>query len=152
MRRSILALLAASMVLTACAAVRESRLNPLNWFGGDRSEEVLTAEPGLVVDGRPLVSQVISLQVDPTPEGAIIRAVGLPPVQGFWKAELVEIETEDPSVLAYDFRVVPPVEQTAQGTQQSREIILAEEVSSARLSRVRQIVVIGQSNRRSVTR
>lgn len=152
MRRSILVLLTATMTLTACATIRDSRVNPFNWFGRDRSEEPLTAEPGLQEDPRPLISQVTSLQVDPTPEGAIIRAVGLPPTQGFWKAELVAVDTDDPSVLAYEFRVFPPVEQTRQSTQQSREVVVGADISSAVLKDTRRIVIIGRNNSRSVNR
>ena len=145
-------MLALAMTLTACATVRESRLNPLNWFGSDSSEELLTTEPVGDTDQRPLIDQIISLQVDQTPEGAIVRAVGLPPTQGFWKAELVEVEQDDPTVLAYEFRIVPPIERNPQGTQRSREILVADAVSTAELRGISQIVVAGRQNQRSVNR
>ena len=43
MRLTLSALLISSMALGGCAAVRDSRVNPFNWFGGSRSEAVATA-------------------------------------------------------------------------------------------------------------
>jgi len=98
------------------------------------------------------VSEVVSLQVDPTPEGAIIRARGLPTTQGFYDAELLEIDRDDPTTLVYEFRVTPPPFRERAGTQQSREILIGEAVSNRRLASVRTITVIGQSNSRAVRR
>ena len=39
MRLSLTLALTAVMVLTACGSMRESRLNPLNWFGGSREAQ-----------------------------------------------------------------------------------------------------------------
>lgn len=151
-RRKIVVSLLAVGTVGACGRVRDSRLNPFNWFGRSREEAVETAPSDFTNDPRRYVEQVVSLNVDPTPEGAIIRAVGLPPLQGFWDAELVRRPDPDPSRLIYEFRVAPPLSQTRQSTQQSREIIVATAVSSARLQGVRTITVIGRANQRSVRR
>lgn len=150
-RRAFLALVAIAPVIAGCGGIRDSRFNPFNWFGRDRNEEV---EAAVSDDGDPrrLVNQVLSLSVDPTPEGAIVRAVGLPPLQGFWDASLVRIETQDPSELVYEFRVSPPLEQRRQGPQRSREIIVGTSISNVRLANIRRIVVVGQQNRRTVSR
>lgn len=152
MNRSILAMLAVTLTLSACGRVADSRFNPFNWFGRDRSEAVAVDADAATVDGRQLVSQVTELAVDATPGGAIVRAVGLPPTQGFWNAELVRVNSADPSVVVYEFRVVPPLERRAQSTQQSREIIAGADLSNFALSGVRAIVVRGLSNQRSVRR
>ncbi|PTX55721.1 hypothetical protein C8N43_0363 [Litoreibacter ponti] len=152
MTRSVLAILALCLTVTACGRVADSRLNPFNWFGRDRDEQAEVVDERFINDPRQFVAQVTSLQVDPTPEGAIIRTVGLPPVQGFWDAELVEVDIEDPTTLTYEFRVAPPPVRTRQGTVQSREIIAGAAVSNRRLATVRTITVIGQSNRRAVRR
>lgn len=152
MKRTILAVLAISLTVTACGRIRDSRVNPFNWFGRDRSETVEVVDEAFLRDPRPFVSQVLSLKVEPTPEGAIIRTVGLPTIQGYWNAELLEVDRDDPTTLTYEFRVTPPPVQTAQSTQRSREIIAARAVSTSRLNKVRTITVIGQSNRRAVKR
>ncbi|SDW93322.1 hypothetical protein [Litoreibacter albidus] len=152
MTRTILAILAVSLTVTACGRIRDSRVNPFNWFGRDRTETVAVADEALLRDPRPFVAQVISLKVEPTPEGAIIRVVGLPGLQGYWNAELLEVDRDDLSTLTYEFRVSPPPYQTRQSTQRSREIIAAKAVSTNRLNKVRTITVIGQSNRRAVKR
>lgn len=151
-RRGFLVTAVSTLGLSACGRVRDSRLNPFNWFGRSRSENVEVAPTDSQNDPRRFVEQVVSLQVDPTPEGAIIRSVGLPPTQGFWDAELVEIQRDDPTQLVYEFRVSPPLEQRRQSTQQSREIIVGTEVSAFRLRGVNSITVVGRANRRTVRR
>ena len=152
MTRIILAILAISLTVSACGRIRDSRVNPFNWFGRDRAETVVVTDEALLRDPRPFVSEVLSLKVEPTPEGAIIRAIGLPSLQGYWNAELLEVDRDDLSTLTYEFRVTPPPYQTRQSTQRSREIFAARAISASRLSKVRTITVIGQSNRRAVKR
>ncbi|MEP3345884.1 MAG: hypothetical protein ABJN34_02110 [Litoreibacter sp.] len=152
MTRTILAILAMSLTVTACGRIRDSRANPFNWFGRDRAETVEVTDEAFLRDPRPFVAQVISLEIKQTPEGAIIQAVGLPPVQGYWNAELLEVDVDDLSTLTYEFRVSPPKVRTAQGPQRSREILVAEAVATTRLNKVRTITVIGQGNRRAVNR
>ncbi len=151
-RRAFLVMAAATVGLSACGRVRDSRLNPFNWFGRDREDTVEVDEGAFQQDRRRFAEQIVSLNVDPTPEGAIIRAVGLPPTQGYWAAELVEIERDDPTQLVYEFRVARPLEPRRQSTQRSREIIAGEDVSTFKLSSVRSITVIGRANRRTVRR
>jgi len=38
MRKTFSAILVSTLVLTGCATVRDSRVNPFNWFGTARSE------------------------------------------------------------------------------------------------------------------
>ncbi|PWK62221.1 hypothetical protein [Roseicyclus mahoneyensis] len=141
--------LALILSLAACG----SRLNPFNWFGGDREERIVAREvvettPG---DQRQLVAEVVDLAVDPTPQGAIVRAMGRPPVQGFWEAELVEVERTEGAIV-YEFRVFPPLSQTREGTPQSREVVVAANLSNFDLSGIRTVTVIGAQNRRTVSR
>ena len=122
-------LVMALLVLSGC----QSRYNPVNWgwFGGSRSEATLAPNRGYPsdVDPRPLVSQVVSMQVDRVPGGAIVTAVGLPPTQGYWAADLVSTyETEagkiasKDGVIQLEFRVVPPRGPQNVVNQRSREI------------------------------
>ena len=94
----------------------------------------------------------LSLDIDRTPGGAIVRAVSLPPTQGFWEAQLVPVATDSPTDIVYEFRLLPPPEPTAQGTQRSREIVAGASIGNVTLQGVRTITVIGQRNRLSVRR
>jgi hypothetical protein len=133
--------------LTGCGA-EGTRLNPLNWFGNERSER-LAAE---VSAARSVVDQVLSVDVAPTPSGAIVSAIGLPPTQGFWEAELRPVATDDPSVLLLDFGILPPARPQPQGTQPSREVLAGAAFSNQELAGIRTIVVRGARNQRSVSR
>ncbi len=152
MRHVTRAALLAMVFLTACSTVRESRINPFNWFGRSEKEDTVAPieERG---DPRPLVAEVTSLDIERTPTGAIIRATGLPPDQGWYAGALVP-ETDGPvdGVLAYRFRAVPPAERTRVSTRQSRELSVAVAVSNITLSETRVVRVIGARNSRTARR
>lgn len=145
-RRHFIAL-AGLAALAGCS----TRLNPLNWFGG--SERVETVEPVEVrLDPRPLVPQVTELAVDRHPSGAIIRATGLPPRQGWYDGSLVRVPDTDPGVLAYQLHAWAPSYQTQVSTPQSRELVVATFVSTDRLAGIREIRVSGALNTLSARR
>jgi hypothetical protein len=141
-----LALVAILCLVTACAGARTSRLNPLNWFGPGRAAPATELVAAEAEDPRALVAQVTKLVVEPTPGGAIVRATGLPPTQGYWEAELVEVETEDPETLTFDFRIFPPLTANRAGTPISREVVVAIDVSNIALAEVSRITVQGATN------
>jgi hypothetical protein len=144
------ALVALSLILSLAAC--ESRLNPMNWFGGDREQRITVVETEAGPrDPRPLVSEVIALSVEATTSGAILRATGRLPTQGYWQAELVPAGRED-STLIYEFRAAPPAGSAPQGAPATREIVVATALGRRDLEGVRTILVIGQANRRSVSR
>jgi hypothetical protein len=132
--------------LAGCGAVRKSRLNPFNWFKRSEPREKVVLEEG--VDDRPLIETVLTMAVEPIPGGAIIRARGVTPTQGWWNAELVPQDVDENGVLVYEFRLVAPADKTAVSTQQSREIDVAIYISDIRLETVREIVVQGATNAR----
>lgn len=142
-----------SLVLAGCG---ESRFNPFNWFRG--GVEVETFEPIDIVEdveGRPLVAEISSLVVEPTPGGAIVRAVGLPPTQGWWDADLVNVDPDgDPvdGVMTYTFRARPPLDPARVSTPQSREISAAVTIPSVTLARVSQVRVTAETNARVARR
>lgn len=153
MKKPLLAALSVVLFVSACGAVRTSRLNPFNWFGQSQPEQTVAAvQPGPEADQRPLVEQVLSMSVEPMPGGAIVRATGLPPTQGWWDGELVARPVDENGTLIYDFRLVPPLEQTAVSTQRSREVTVAAQLSNRKLEAIRQIVVQGALNARSSRR
>jgi hypothetical protein len=153
MRRPLIAALALMLALGACGAIRESRFNPLNWFGGSEEQ---TVAAGFVAprDPRPLVDQVSAMAVDRVIGGAIVRATGVPATQGFWNAELVRVEDEtlDPDTIVFDFRVVPPPYRAEAGTQPSREIEAGVALTDNDLAGVSRIVVRGARTERVVRR
>ncbi|MBM2576548.1 hypothetical protein JQC91_09530 [Jannaschia sp. Os4] len=147
--RTIAAITATALVLSGCG-LGGSRLNPLNWFGGDR--EVRAAPTERAAPQIPLVDQVVSLQVDQAPGGAIVSTVGLPPTQGFWDAELVPVPSEDGSTYVLEFQLLPPPAPQPQGTQPSREVLAGTFLSDQTLAGVRRIAVQGARNQRVVSR
>jgi len=153
MRKPLLAAMTLVMLLSACGAMRESRLNPLNWFR--RSAPVQTTAlvlPGDQVDVRPLVDQVVAMSVEPMLGGAIVRATGLPRAQGFWDGELVARPLGEDGALIFDFRLVPPPVATDISTQRSRQVTVAKFLSNTKLETITSITVQGAQNARSSRR
>lgn len=171
MRRPLIALLAASLALSACGGRtgpedgaetgerRGSMLNPLNWFGGNAPEPVATlAPPGgfptLPEDRRPVVRRIVDMQIRPTPGGVILYAVGLPTSQGWWDADLVA-DNDGEAVdgrLSYAFVVMPPFQPMPAGEPRTREVTAARFIPGTRLEDVRRITVRGVENEISRTR
>ena len=140
-----------AVALAGCGAIGKSKLNPFNWFKKSEPRETIVL-PGEKSDPRPLVDTVLSMAVEPIPGGAVVRARGVTPTQGWWNAELVPHDLDDKGVLVYEFRLVPPEGRADVNTQQSREIDVAIYLSDAKLEAVREIVVQGAKNARSARR
>ena len=134
------------------AACGKSRLNPFNWFGQSQQRAKLDPVPVKGTDGRALAADVISMLVEPLPGGAIIRATGRAPTQGWWDAELVPRPVAEDGTLVLDFRVFPPITPTDVNTPQSREVTVAIYLSDIKLEPLTEIVVQGQGNARSSRR
>ena len=151
MRVPILAVVILSLALPGCARLRESRFNPLNWFGPGREAAVtdLYVRPE---DPRALVAQVTLLKIEPYPGGAIVRATGVPPTQGYWEAELVAQPVDENGQLVYEFRVFPPLVPTATGAPYARQITVAAAISTIALQGVGTVVVQGAGNALSARR
>lgn len=155
MKTPLLSALVAATLLGGCSTISESRLNPFNWFGKSKSEP--TVEVPAYTDPRrlqPLVTEVTEMRVERAPGGAIVHAVGLPPIQGFWAAGLIEAELDDPQdgVLVLDFIVEPPYQRYPAGTERSRELTAALFLSDQSLAGIRTVVVRGKTNQRSARR
>lgn len=146
-----LVVLGLGLALAGCGGLRDSRLNPFNWFRRSEPRETIVL-PGEQADTRPLVDTVLSMAVEPIPGGAVVRARGVTPTQGWWEAELVARDVGDDGVLVYEFRLLPPKGRTDVNTQRSREIDVAIYISDIKLQSVREIVVQGASNARSAQR
>ena len=161
MRHTLTLILCLGLVLTGCARLAESRLNPLNWFGRSAPVVATTADgqvqplvpPGQAAaqDTRVVIDQIVDLQIEQTSSGAIVRATGLAATQGFYSAELVLASSADGN-LVYDFRVMAPEGFEAIGTEASRRITVALELSVAELAGVRSVTVRGAQNAREARR
>jgi hypothetical protein len=154
--RIVLALL---VVTTAagCGRIADSRINPFNWFGrGERVAMVDAEGLPIVIDARSLMTEVAALTIERAPGGAIIRATGLPPTQGYWDGGLVPVDRDerpdDRGILSYEFRVFAPTAPQRASTRQSREVVVGRFVSNQTLEGVREIRVIASGNARSARR
>ena len=152
MRLPLTFALTAVMVLTSCGAIRESRFNPLNWFGRSQEQKVDAYGVAVPQEKRPLVAQVLEMSIERTPYGAIVKAKGLSPTQGYYDAELVARPVDDKGVLVYDFRLMPPPEPKPAGAQRTREVTVAAHLSHIKLDGIREILVQGAENARSARR
>ncbi len=151
MQRTVLAGMAAALVLAGCGAIRESRLNPFNWFGQSEARATV-ALPETPADPRALAPDILSMTVEPYPGGAIVTATARTPTQGWWDAELVARDMDENGVLVYDFRLFPPLSATPDGPPQSREVTAAVSISDIGLQGVTEIVVQGEGNARASRR
>jgi hypothetical protein len=152
MRLSLTLALTAVMVLTSCGGIRESRLNPLNWFGGSREAQADEFGVPAKIEARPLVDQVVSMSIEQTPYGAIVRATGLSPSQGYYDAEVVARPLDENGILVYEFRLMPPPGPTPAGAPRTREVTVAAHLSKIKLASISEIVVQGAQNARSSRR
>lgn len=154
MRRTI-GVMAMLAVLSGCSGFSESRVNPFNWFGdgSDGPETLVPVEQVLFTDSRPLIPEVARLEVDPSPGGIILRAVGLPPTEGFWDGELI-VENANPEpvdgVLSFQFRIQRPPFTNAPGTPRSREVLVARFITWQELDGVTTLRVVAERNERTI--
>ncbi|MGP9789692.1 hypothetical protein [Roseinatronobacter sp. NSM] len=156
MKKPLIASLVLVLALSACGTMRESRLNPRNWFGGQSTETLVPATGwGGTVDRRALVPAVTELEVLRTPEGAVVHATGMTATQGWWDAELRAINDERPvnGALIYEFVLASPMSATrVAGTDASRTVTAGVKISNRRLEGVQRIVVRGAQNQREIRR
>lgn len=102
-------------------------------------------------DFRQSVTSVTSTRRDRVPGGVIFTATGVPPTQGWWDAELVPLPEESSDTrLAYEFRLAEPFGAQPPGAQRSREVVVGLFLSDQRLQGVREIVIRGANNTRSI--
>ena len=165
MRKSIPLILIAALGLGACGTVRDSGINPLNWFGRGQTEPSQSApeknpllpEGGGFLSriraekpyqGRPF-EQVSTLTIEQVAGGAIIRATGIAARQGIYAVQLTPAHPEEAAVegvLTYRLEGILPDAATAVGSIPTREVIAARYVTDQTLAGVTAIRVEGQSN------
>lgn len=155
MTKRLILIAAVLSMIAGCSRLSESRINPFNWFGdGQEAETLAPVDARASADPRPLVSEIAALTIEQTPGGAILRAVGMPPEQGWYDAALVSDTDGEPvdGILTYSLRAFPPVDPSRVSTTQSRQLVVARYISSVTLANVREIRVTAQLNSRAVRR
>lgn len=173
MHKIIFTLLISGVALGGCGVVRDSALNPANWFGRSQQAPVETtteAANPLIPRGNTLFrrasadkvdyqgvlfEEVIELKVERVPGGAIVRATGRAARQGRYEVRLtpvVEDETPVNGVLTYRFEGVIPAVLTDIGTPPTREVTAARRVTDQTLRGVNTIRVEAERNARVARR
>ena len=166
MRTFVAVLVISSMVLSGCSRLRDSRLNPGNWFGGGSSRPVASAASETnplipretrirrrdrreVYTGTP-VDQVTDVRIETTTAGAIVRVTGVSLQQGAYDVRLVADNDGDPvnGVLTMRLMAVQP-RDTPQGSPRLRTLHAGRFVSNNDLAISNTIRVIGARNERS---
>jgi hypothetical protein len=173
MRRSVAALLVISIGLAGCGAIRDSRVNPFNWFGNDRPAPVQTDEEtnplipqeraGLfsrsraeanVYRGQP-VDVVSTVVVERTPGGAVVRATGVSRFQNTYDVQLTpdnEDGEAENGVLTYRLEAIVPENAIVGGPERVRRVIAGLAMTNKQLEGVRTIRVMGATNGRETSR
>lgn len=144
MKRALILVTILGLTLAGCG-FGKSRLNPVNWFGKSRQGEQVATYTA-PADPRGLIDTVTTLKVEPYRGGAIVRATGLPPTQGFWDAELTLLPNDGSSQMVYEFRIAPPKTTTPSGTTTSREVTVATSITDFNLDGISAIEVRGAQN------
>ncbi|WP_417588732.1 hypothetical protein [Pararhodobacter oceanensis] len=155
MKTPLAALLVITLAVSGCSSVRQSRMNPMNWFGGSRQEAAPTlGQTSDTIDNRALVASVASLSIEPTSSGALIRAEALMPSAGWWDAELVPENFGRPEdgVLTFRFVAAAPREPVPGSSERARTIVAAYPMTQAQLDTTSQVVVTGETNSRRASR
>lgn len=149
MKRAVVLVTVLGLGLGACG---QSKLNPFNWFGHGPQQGTAVAVFTPPVDPRGLVAQVMALKVEPYPGGAIVRATGVPPTQGFWNASLVELPYDGKGHIVFEFRISRPLTPNPAGTQPSREVTVATNLTDYKLQDINAIEVRSATNAMSAHR
>lgn len=171
MRKPVTLLILATVILTGCATISSSRLNPLNWFGSSAPDPaaVTVAESDVnpliprrgfsifrsgqpeAFAGRP-IANITELLVERRPGGAIIRATGQANRAGPFDVRLVGDEAaSDPSTLVFDLKALQQAGPRNVGPR-ARQVTAGRYISDQDLGGIRTITVRGANNARTTRR
>lgn len=171
MRKPVTLLILATLVLTSCSSVRESRFNPGNWFGSSQPDpeamNVADAEVNPLIPrrrasiffnnqaeafaGRP-IAEINELLVERRPGGAIIRATGTADRAGPFDVRLIpDIEASTDSTLVLDLKALQSAGPRSVGAR-ARQVTVGQWVTDQELRGIRTITVRSANNARSVRR
>ena len=159
MKKTLGILLISALVLSACGRVRDSAVNPFNWFGSSETVEtdaeevnpLIPVKKNSILDREEapyagtLVADLTTLKIERVSGGAIIRVKGIASTQGAFDVRMQpENDDHEPvkGVLTYTLLAVQPP-GFRQGPAQSREITAAVFRTDQELANVRTIRVVG---------
>jgi hypothetical protein len=167
MRFAILFLMVSGLTLSGCGGFRDSRANPVNWFGGSNVEKrsapvenetvnPLIPEQSTSIFRRKskeapyegtLLYAIEDVAVERTVGGAIIQATGFSLRQGAYDVRLIPENGGAPvdGVLTYAMRAVQ-FANTPQGPQRTRLVRAGVFLTDKTLSSVRSVRILGQTN------
>ncbi|NKB29642.1 MAG: hypothetical protein GKR99_19625 [Rhodobacteraceae bacterium] len=156
MRIHTIAVLVGAMTVTGCSGGL-SALNPMNMFKTSEDVEMLTPLEARDRrrDPRPLMEQVTTLEIEPSPGGALIRVSGSAPTTGYYGVDLLEVNEGVPvgGILTYHFVAAPPPRDRAVTPGgQTLQVTAAKFVSEQVLAETREILVVAERNARSAKR
>lgn len=154
MKKIVLALAVVATTLAGCGRMGESRLNPMNWFGGSREEAPDLGPVTATIDNRALVTQVTNLTVEQTSTGALVRATAMMPSAGWWDAELVAENHGRPldGTLTLRFVAAAPREPITVPNDEARRLVAVYPINISTLETISNIVVTGAENSRRARR
>ncbi len=164
MVKPLMILTVSAVLLSSCATVRDSRVNPFNWFGSARSQPVAVQSDGAAVNplipdrrrnllttrrpvgpyqGQP-IAEVSELLVERRPGGAIIRASGVADSAGPFDVRLIPL-ADEPGTLAYMLGALQaPGPRTTSAW--ARTVTAAVWLTDQELAGISAIRVVGRSN------
>ncbi|MDU8926815.1 hypothetical protein RXV86_05425 [Alisedimentitalea sp. MJ-SS2] len=147
--------------------MRDSFLNPGNWFGRSRAEAVDEGPVNpLIPKSRGLfrrkaeeeyrgivIDTIAELRIERATDGAIIQVKGIANTQGWHNARLIEEEDDgSDTTLTYTLQAQRSPYRELIGPPQGREIVVAKVVTENDLAGIRVIRVKGAKNARSSRR
>lgn len=165
MARGLAVLMVSALVLSGCATVRDSRVNPFNWFGGgggggrvvqsadgttnplipERRNSILTDSEPAAYPGRP-VGQIAELSFEPRPGGAILRVTGVADTPNSFDVRLTRDETvEEPGTLVFTLEAVQ-ARGPAGAAVAARSVTAAAWLANQDLAGISEIRVQGARN------
>lgn len=161
----------ATVALTGCAAINESRFNPLNWFGRSQPDpaamDVANAEVNPLIPrrrvsffmnnqpeafaGRP-IAEITELLVERRPGGAIIRATGQASRVGPFDVRLIADEAASvDGTLVFDLKALQQAGPRSTNPL-ARQVTVGRWITDQDLRGIRAITVRGANNARTVRR
>ena len=165
MRGSVTGLLAAAVLLSGCAGARDSRLNPVNWFGAGASAP---APAEATTDGNPLIpergafarpeatyegaaiARVTDVALERMPGGVVLRATGVAERQGPYDVRLTPVETGEADVRVFRFERRLPRQRTPTGPERTRTVTAAVHLDDLELEGVRRLRVLAADTARDL--
>ncbi len=153
-------LLVLTAALLAGCGVKQSRINPYNWFDHSQERPSLEPETGyekVVADNRAVSASITDMVLEPVHGGQVLRVTAVAPTQGWWDAELRPLEQAGAfkgeavdGVLGFELVLSEPLEPALTGAPATREVAVAAFISRYDLDGVSQITVAAANGTRSL--